>query len=273
MRDISISEALCYWDCQKKWDLAYNKKIKKSSKYLEFGSMAHKVLETRKIPEEMLYPDLKEAFGISSWKNYFENIFKNLDDFLKDYDVLEREKYIKFNNIKGVIDVVCKHKDTGQIYLYDYKFKSEPNSYEDLFLNSQLKIYAYLYSSVKWTSYDDIYVGYISIPRIELKPPETLKNGSLSKAKTQNTSYDLYKKTIEEKGLKIEDYVDILETLKTKQYISEIHSSVNEEDINKLISDMNFVLKDMDKGYVLEPHDSRKCKSCEYLKECKYKGE
>ena len=37
--------------------------------------MAHKVLETREIPDEALYSNLKDAFDIKSWDKYFKNIF------------------------------------------------------------------------------------------------------------------------------------------------------------------------------------------------------
>ena len=81
-RQVSHSEITTYLDCQKKWELQYLKGLKVDNIHFQFGSMGHEVLEKRIIPDENLYPELKEAFNITSWKNYFEAIFKELDDYL-----------------------------------------------------------------------------------------------------------------------------------------------------------------------------------------------
>ena len=91
MRQVSHSEMSTYLDCQMKWKLQYVDGLKVDNIHLQFGSMGHKVLETRIIPDENLYPELKEAFNISSWHNYFTTIFNELDDYFKDYNILHTE--------------------------------------------------------------------------------------------------------------------------------------------------------------------------------------
>ena len=59
---VSHSEITTYLDCQKKWELQYIKGLKVDNIHLQFGSMGHKVLETRVIPDESLYPELKDKF-------------------------------------------------------------------------------------------------------------------------------------------------------------------------------------------------------------------
>ena len=147
MEKISHSEACTYWSCQKKWKLRYKDGIVISTPHLEFGSIAHKALETREIPDEILYPELKEMFNITSWKEYFEHIFKDLYYKFKDYDIVGKEIKITHDKVVGMIDLALKHKTNGTILLLDYKFKANPMSYEDLQLDEQLKIYAKLYAS------------------------------------------------------------------------------------------------------------------------------
>ena len=118
--------------------------------------MAHKVLETREIPDEALYSNLKDAFDIKSWDKYFKNIFNTLDNLLSDYNILNRELKINYKSITGVIDLVCQHKQSKEFYLFDYKFTENPKTYDDIFLDEQLKIYAYLMNKTFWIDYDKI---------------------------------------------------------------------------------------------------------------------
>ena len=113
-KKVSHSEITTYVDCQKKWELQYLKGLKVDNIHFQFGSMAHKVMETRQIPDEELYQDLKEAFGITSWKNYFTSILEELDERMSDYEMLHQEYRVESEEMVGVIDVVWKHKETGK---------------------------------------------------------------------------------------------------------------------------------------------------------------
>lgn len=267
---ISHSEATTYCECQRKWHYAYVEHIKKSTPYMTFGEIAHKVLETREIPDEVLYPELKEFFNINSWSNYFNHIFNCLDEELKDFEIIDKECKIVYNDIVGVIDLVCKHKSTGKIYLFDYKFCSTQKTYCDIILNEQLYIYAYLYASKNWLDVEDVVVGYISIPYAELSPPKVLSNGKLSVNKTQATSYQLFVDAIIKQKLNISDYEDILEHLKSFKYIKIIHSTVSRDKVDSIIDNIKNIEKDMQKDYVLECWDNYKCSKCLYVVECKH---
>lgn len=228
-RQVSHSEITTYLDCQKKWDLIYNKGLTIDNVHLQFGSMGHKVLETREIPDEMLYPELKEEFGIQSWKNYFTTIFNELDEYFKDYEVLHREYRVETEDIKGVIDVVWKNKTTGKILITDYKFSNKDKGQEDILLDEQMYIYAVAYATSNNLTLQDIEIGYINIPKCEMKPPRVLKNGQLSKDKAQNTTYEMYMEAIKENGLNISDYEDILSEITDKRLISVATSNINVE--------------------------------------------
>ena len=121
--------------------------------------MGHKVLETRIIPDETLYPELKEAFGITSWKDYFTNIFDELDDYFKDYEILHKEYKVESEEMVGVIDVVWRHKTTGKILITDYKFSNSNKDTEDILLDEQMYIYAVIYANMNNLTLDDIDIG------------------------------------------------------------------------------------------------------------------
>ncbi|MDY0291963.1 MAG: PD-(D/E)XK nuclease family protein [Desulfuromonadaceae bacterium] len=269
MKKISYTEIQTYLDCQKKHEWSYIKGASYTTPHFDFGSMAHKVLETRKIPNEALYPELKDYFGIASWENYFTQIFKELDIFLQDYNILHRELYVETEELKGVIDLVVEHKETKKITLLDYKFTSHYKDLIDIQTDQQLYVYVYLWQKYSGNKSLDVNIGYISIPKYELLPPRVLKSGALSKDKAQKTTYNLYLESIEKLGLNIEDYKDILDDIKNKTVLNTLTIGVNyDRFVNVIVNIMN-VIKDMQKGYVLEVFDSYKCRNCPFVEVCK----
>lgn len=268
MKLISHSEITTYLECQRKWDLVYNKKIKISSPHLKFGDLGHKVLLTKDIPDEILYPELKDYFGIKSWHNYFKTILNEIDCLIKDYDVLYREEPVEDENLKGIIDLVLKHKTSGRYLLIDYKFSTGVKKYDELFVDEQLYIYAYLFSEKYSVSLDDIDIGYLNISKSDIDYPRVLSNGKLSKDKNQNTTYDLYLEKIKELNLDMSDYIDILNVLKTKKQTSLYSNTLNKEVLINILNNIANVIKDMNKGYVLEKC-SYQCVRCEFYEKCK----
>lgn len=266
---VSHSEITTYVDCQKKWELQYAKGLKIDNIHFQFGSMAHKVMETRQIPEEELYLNLKESFGISSWKNYFESIFDELDERMKDYEILYKEYKVENEDMVGVIDVVWKHKDTGKYLITDYKFSNSDKGQVDILLDEQMYIYAVLFASMNGLTLDDVSIGYINIPKTEMNQPRILKTGKLSKDKAQNTTYKKYLAKINELGLNVCDYEDILLELKNKYLLTIEMSTINIDMACRIMENIDNIIKDMSKGYVLEKC-SYMCKRCECLEYCKY---
>ena len=269
MRSVSHSEITTYLDCQKKWDLIYHQGLKMENIHLKFGTMAHEVLENRVIPDESLYPELKEAFNISTWQNYFNAIFKELDEYFVDYEILHKEYRIKTDNMKGMIDVVWKNKETGRILITDYKFSNTDKGQEDILLDEQMYIYAVVYAHLNGLSLEDIDIGYINIPKCEMNKPRVLKSGQLSKDKAQNVTYNKYVETIQELGLNMADYEDFLAEISGRTLLSISISPINEEMAVRIMTNIDNVIKDMDKGYVLEKC-TYQCKRCEFLQYCKY---
>ena len=269
MRQVSHSEITTYLDCQKKWELQYLKGLRVDNVHLQFGSMGHSVLETRLIPDESLYPELKRAFGISSWKDYFEPIFEEIDEYFKDYEILHKEYRVETENIKGVIDVVWKHKESGKVLITDYKFSNTDKGQEDILLDEQMYIYAVVYAHLNGLQLEDIEIGYVNIPKCEMDKPRILKNGQLSKDKAQKTTYKKYVETIEQLNLNIADYEDFLIEIKDKRLLSISQSPINRDMAVRIMTNIDNTIRDMDKGYVLEKCTFM-CKKCDFLQYCKY---
>lgn len=268
MKTISHSEISTYLSCQKKWDLVYNQNIHKDSPDFQFGSMAHKVLETRIIPSEDLYPELKEHYGINSWNAYFTFILGEIDDFLQGYNILYKELPVENEILKGIIDLVVCEKDTNRIMLCDYKFTKNLKTLADLEDDQQLYIYAYMYSLLYKIPIEQIDVCYISIPKANIDEPRVLKNGTLSKDKAQYTTYKMYYNKIKELNLNEDDYKDVLDYFMSKPICSCVKMRVSPDKVIKVLNNINNVIRDMQKGYVLEKN-GYDCKYCPYYEECK----
>lgn len=266
---VSHSEISTYLECQKKWDLQYNKGIKFDNVHFQFGSLGHKTLETRIIPDEMLYPELKDAFGISSWYNYFTPIFKELDDRMSDYELLYQELSVENETIKGVIDAVWRHKTTGRYLITDYKFSTSDKGQEDVLLDEQMYIYAVLLAVKLNIPLEQIDIGYINIPKKEMDNPRVLKNGTLSKDKAQNVTYEKYVEKIKELNLNIADYEDFLSEIHGRTLLTIEHQPINIDMVYRIMNNIDNVICDMKKGYVLEKC-SFQCKKCDYIQYCKY---
>lgn len=272
MKFYSHSEISTYLDCQKKWELTYLKGLRLDNIHFQFGTMAHKVMETRVIPDETLYPNLKDAFNIKSWNNYFTTILNELDDRMKNYECLYRELEFELDNIRGVIDAVWFNKNTKRYLITDYKFSNTIKTHTDVLLDEQMYIYAVAFGIKNKIPISNIDIGYINIPKVETSEPRVLRNGTLSKDKSQNTTYDKYLKAIQENKLNVDDYSDILEDLKNKKFLQISITRINEDMLMRIMENIDKTIQDMNKGYVLEKC-SFMCKRCEYLPYCKYNKE
>lgn len=266
---VSHSEISTYLECQKKWDLQYNKGLQFENIHTRFGSMGHSALESRIIPDELLYPELKDEFNITSWNNYFTPIFKEIDEYFKDYDLLFKEYRVRNDMVKGVIDCVWKHKTSGRYLITDYKFSNTDKGQEDVLLDEQMYIYAVLLAQDLNIPLEIIDIGYINIPKKEMDNPRILKSGQLSKDKAQNVTYEKYVETIKELNLNMDDYEDFLSEISDRRLLSIETQPINIDMVYRIMNNIDNVIKDMQKGYVLEKC-SFMCKRCEYIQYCKY---
>lgn len=114
---------------------------------------------------------------------------------------------------------------------------------------------------------------YDLVARKAPKEPQVLKNGSLSKNKSQDTTYDMYLQAIIKYGLNTEDYQDMLEHLKAQEtaqgnrFFRRINVHCHQEEIENAIQEfyakafemMNIVHALEDGSYYDMPYDPIYC--------------
>ena len=217
--------------------IKHTQPCREPSPHLLFGTMAHEVLykagllrdEQRDgvstddyynvIPSEVLYNDLKTEFGIDNWQQYFMPIIKQVKEY--ETEIVEKmcstdEDLQVYREIKlqitpqqlaelgyygvrqpvvGVIDLLIVGKNSATII--DYKFSANRKSQDDFDLNSQLPLYSLLVHLNYGVPLHNIQYGYIDIPKTMFGKPAILTNGTLSRAKSQNVSAELYEQAVE----------------------------------------------------------------------------
>lgn len=288
------------------------------SPHLTFGSMAHDVLHRAGdlrdaaadgvisndeyytvIPSEILYNDLKEFFNINNWQKYFTPIIRQCAIYENDivYDMLQRERDIKNTDgevtisrelklskniclsapLVGVIDLLIMTQHYATII--DYKFSTSKKTQDDFDMNSQLQIYAYLVSSEYNIPLENIAIGYIDIPKQMFDMPAVLKNGTLSRAKSQNVLQDMYKLCVEAAHGKDDSYYncnpggyyyDCYMSLAMNKvaYLSTRYLDI--DVYNNVVNDIIAAAEEIDgKKKYLKKFDSYSCGSCEYKTVCK----
>jgi len=114
----------------------------------------------------------------------------------------------------GRIDLVIYDDSTKQYYVVDHKTGTNHLNPKDLEWDDQLTIYSAICSKIFETKFNAMY-NFMrkKIPTV----PKILKNGSLSKAANQDTTYEIYMQEIINNNLRVQDYQDILSTFQTKQ--------------------------------------------------------
>ena len=258
------------------------------------------------IPSELLYNDLKREFSIDNWKQYFMPVIKQVAtyeyDLIRDMITLENRKDIQVErevklqltpeqlrelgyygitqSVVGVIDLLITSKDSAVIC--DYKFSSTRKGQDEFDMNSQLQLYALLVHINYDIPLHNIKIGYIDIPKQTLTKPIVLSNGTLSRAKSQNVSQELYEMAVtaihgddpyyhcKEGGY----YHDIWCNL---AFVKPAYLTMQYLDLDAFGGITNDVLlaaamiehmKEHNLPF-LKKYDSYSCKSCEYVDSCK----
>lgn len=321
----SNSSLNCFASCMAKYEHSYilhTPPCKPVSPHLTFGTMAHEVLEKAGrqrdeirdgvrdkteymtvIPSELLYPELKQTFGIKSWYNYFSQIIRAIAQYEQDvlltfpkYSKITIEREVKLqltvDQLKemgytkitqpfvGIIDLLI-HTDTEAVIL-DYKFSTSQKTQDDFDINSQLPLYSTLVNKNYGIPLRNIRVGYIDIPKKSFEAPAVLSNGLISRSKSQNVSQEFYEKAViavhgndpyyncQEGGYYYECWCALANNKSAYmqyQYLDEDMWKGVMKDLFDAASMIDTFAQN--KLNYLHKYDSYTCKSCEYLKACK----
>ncbi len=305
----SQSSVMCYLACQKQYELQYIDRCTPEERFmphLEFGSMAHKVLEEAGrlrdnleagipdynicIPSELSYPMLKDYFNISSWSRFFIRVCKRVADYERalienlnkktssGLEIFREKKFTIPSGYEqphtGVIDLLLLSNDRRYAIIIDYKFSSKVKTQEDFDYNVQLYLYAYFVNKEYGVPLKNIQIGYIDIIKQDSSEPIVLSSGKLSKNKNQNVLYDDYIDKIIELNLDVDEYKDFLDELKLRDVAYISLEPIDENNYNTLVESYLEAVDDIecrkkDNKPFLRKIDAHSCDDCRFKEYCR----
>ncbi len=116
----------------------------------------------------------------------------------------------------GRADGLVKHR--GEYWLLEHKTATRLPDMNTLFLDEQCVAYQWgCQIDPRFEGMRPVGTIYNFLLKTVTQPPKVLQSGALSKNKTQNTTYALYMKSIEEVGYNVADYTDILTYLQSPE--------------------------------------------------------
>lgn len=312
----------CFAACMKKYEHCYMLHTPpdcKPTPHLDFGVMAHEVLYRAGmardnnngiltydeflniVPSELLYPELKEYFKISSWQDYFSAVCNQVQLYeeqlvaeMHDEVEIQRELRLQLTveelhsmgythitqPLVGIIDLLILGKESATIV--DYKFSSKAKTQDDFDMNSQLPLYTLIISKLYGISPHNIRVGYIDILKADGGKPTLLSNGTFSRAKSQSCTQENYLRAIKaqygddsyyncEPGGYYYDCYCALASNKAAylnvQYIDlDAYKGITADLLDAAA--MIDTMRDNHMKFI-KKYDSYTCKGCEYLTKCK----
>ena len=195
-KHISFSEYRLYAACSFKHAIQYRLKLQEgTNEFLVFGSALHSSIEEiiQKKHSKILYEKVFKKYleiesNIITLNSYFGRnfsiqgtaILKTLDFFerFKEYDVVGVEEEIMeplFQDedgefkFKGIIDLILKHKETGDILIIDWKSATKPwdidKKKEDKGFFGQLALYKHFFSKKHNIPLDKITTRFVALAR------------------------------------------------------------------------------------------------------------
>lgn len=238
---VSVSDLAHFSECRRNFWLNQNWQEVKPASHYYLGTLVHGGLEdyyrhNRNIDEagkgfikarEDARQEMDPRFMSSHHYDQLDELDKMAEALLTNYffydeteplegNVVEVERAFKIPLadeiiLSGRIDLIMQ---TSQgLVIVDHKTASSlPNNLSGLDVDAQMTAYAWavneLYGELPYA------IVYNNIMKTLPEEPKVLKNGTLSKAKGQNTVYELYLGAIEDNGLDPDDYSDILMDLR-----------------------------------------------------------
>lgn len=303
------SELTSFLRCRQQWEYAWkdNLRTKKPNDKLLFGTLFHKWLEhfyntdneqyaLEQCEEFFNSADLSgmEQVDIDDLWDLFRNVVDNYLNFWandSEWAVLGTELSFEVplgggDVYTGTIDIVWEHN--GHLWFGDHKTTNSVSKYVEMAgMDRQISRY--------WWALDQIAKGnghlydkrgvivdndkspsgfvYNIILRDYPKPPETLKNGSLSKNKSQKTTWKMYLDKLSELKLDIREYTDILDHFANQEtpfgnnFLRRHHIYKNPTEIQLAGEEMLLMIEDMRRPSIYKNITSE-CSWCAYKTLC-----
>ena len=308
---VSYSELMTYVRCRRLWGYRYLYRVfpEVKSKNLLLGTAIHKALahyyspeqDQSTIPEttitlyyevvERMLQHIEEITGLEP-PEPIATSFSTGGDMLVQYlawapnvDTWETKGVeVPFSvpivdglDFVGYIDLLAWEPETQESWVVDHKTYAHISAAvtDDQFYDLQGTVYMWaMRQHPEMAKKNFVGITYNILSKHPPKFPKTLKNGQLSKAKTQRTTPDLYMQRVVELGLDPADYEDLVATLDPDKFNRRVLIRVSEKRIDwfskQLVTLTHMVANTYEAGEIaLVPSTSRQCGYCDYAPLCK----
>lgn len=291
--------------CHKMYFYKYIENLEKRHKgsALFRGTIVHAMIEAKangndpwevydKYMEEnhKMFIEEEEYFGIEDMisdimEGYF-SYYKN--DDLKPFPVIDQEGNKRYAEVKfkvplipelgiyfgGIADMIVQD-NKGRVWLMDHKTHKTLPKGDIAYLNVQSNMYAWALPLANLPKPEGMVWNYIRWK--QPSKPQMLKNGSLSKASSIDTTWSIYKKAVKEAGLDIKDYKDMEEVLKGKEedFYVRHYLPFNKKVQENILEDAKSTAKEIYDNWVdpkgkklCDRNITRDCSWCEFYTLC-----
>jgi len=252
---------------------------------LQYGIFIHEQLEKGTTPDEFDAAEFKEIYQIYSWKEYFEDLRKEIDkrinEIKSEYSECEvfLEKELCYGFLQGKIDVAIVGMKSGRksADIIDYKVVGKAKVVEDLVTDSQPAIYTHLSSMEYGISTSDIVFHYASILKGYNKEVPLLQSGLPSKSKDNACGFRPYirllKRCIEKNHMDSQSvlmsYSGFLSELEKQKCVKWVDYRMTKHSVDNYIKELKMIYDFIKANNVyIRRVDSFSCKRCEYSVYC-----
>lgn len=298
--DISVFTS----DCRRKYDYKVNQKLKRNKPdvgALWFGTNMHKVWAVfyndggivgshtnntlKTVWNNILAEEFCDAETANKRAEFTPLAHSMIDiyyDFAydndKDYEVVDVEKEIivpiellngNVVNLIATLDVIVRHKPSGNMFVVDHKHLADFKDLEDLELDFQMS--AYLYAS-NVAGINTLAALYNMMRKKIPAEPIVLQNGDLSIDKGIDTTYSKYALKAKELCIDLSEprYKNIIEKIKANPFIMRERVFRTKRFLTNFEHQLKCKLTDMDSNPYIYPCENKNCtKFCQYKMLCK----
>lgn len=188
---------------------------------------------------------------------------------------IEKEEFSIVSGMHGFIDLIAKDKETGQIWVIDYKFVKQLGGEEDEAFNLQNAVYTAAASALGIPV-----TGTITYKHKNMVPkkPKVNKNGTISKAAV-TSDWETYSLTCIENDQNPEDYEDMREKLAETRWSQIIREYRSDETLERMLEEvvlptalridgcLNLQRRGYDQVYIKSMYPFN-CKMCTFAELC-----
>tara|TARA_R100000353_G_scaffold174870_1_gene143764 strand:- start:2083 stop:3033 length:951 start_codon:yes stop_codon:yes gene_type:complete len=251
MTKFSFSQINTWGKCNYQWHLKYVEGLMPPpTPAMSYGKLGHKMIENilrgEDIHHEIVIGEGEFDTGeIDEVQQLIEDVTASVRMFesslpLSDWETVELDgvPLIEFpvevplddgDSYLGYIDWVARHKPSGQVWLWDFKFRKSLQADWVEEMDLQKPVYM---KHVTDLGINPIGTICGQIKSTAPKKPAMTKKGTLSKAKI-TTTWEIYRDTVIENGLDIGDYEDMKDKLKDVEFIRLSRSFRTHEELQR----------------------------------------